>query len=365
LVLRGGSLPEGAFEDLVAGPHCPRLLYVEGVPLAAGALSAATGRRLEALSLKDTGIPFEDGSVDALVAMRLLRYLDLSGTGIRDEDLTKLAAYGPPLEELRLSRTYLSAARLDKVSRMASLRALDLSDTRADSGTLGRFDDLHRLRRLDLRATAVEDPGAAELAKNPSLVELDAPFWLTGASAPHLAKLKMLRVLRARAVRFHATDLVHLGALGELVLLELNHVDVTDEGVAGLLPAAALEILELEHCPVGDRGMEVVAEMPRLRKLEIEESNVRDAGFAALARAPALEVIKARELSGLTDAGMVSVPALTKLTALVLDETEVSDAAVPLLAKAPGLRLLSLETTRVSPEGKQRLRAALPNAEIR
>ncbi len=367
LVLRGGSLPPDVFKGLDHGRWTPSLLYIEGIHLEAAMLPsiAPVSGGLVALSFKDTKIPFEDGSIDMITALYDLRFLDLSDTGIRDADLSLLVGDGPRLDELRLSRTWLSAARLDKVSRMKSLRALDISNTRANSETLGRFDDLKRLRRLDLRATAVEDPGMAELVSLTSLMELDVPFWLTGASAPDLAKLTGLRVLRARAVRHKEEGLRHLGALERLLFLELNHVDVTDAGLAGLLPATSLEILELEHCPVGDPGMDILIRMPRLRKIEIEETNVTDVGFGTLSGAPSLEVIKAQELPGITDAAMETVPAFPKLKALVLDETEVSDASVPYLAKASGLRLLSLETTRVTQEGKQRLRDALPETKIR
>ena len=366
LVLRGGTFPADAFEGLNSGRWTPSLLSIEGIRLEAGLLPAVApfSGGLVSVSLRDTEIPFADGSIDVLTALFDLRFLDLSGTGIRDQDLTRLANEGPPLEELRLSRTWLSAARLDKVSRIESLRALDLSNTRADSGTLGRFDDLVRLRRLDLRATAVEDPGIAELTGLTGLLELDAPFWLTDACTPDLAKLTGLRVLRVRAVRFKTEGLRRLGALGALLFLELSHVDVTDAGLEGILPAAKLEVLEVEHCPLGDPGMEVLARLPRLRKIEIEETNVTDAGFAALAGSPSLEVIKAQELPEISDAALAGVEAFPKLLALVLDETEVSDAAIPDLMKAAGLRLLSLRTTRVTDDGKQRLRAALPKARI-
>ena len=367
LVLRRGTLPSDVFDGLDHSRWTPSILYIEGVPLVAEhllALAPISGG-LTAISLKDTKIPFVDRGMDVITDLHDLAFLDLSGTGIRDSDLTRLVRNGPRLDELRVAGTYLSAARLDKVSRMGSLRALDLSNTRANSETLARFDDLLNLRRLDLRATAVEDPGMVTIGEVSTLMELAVPFWLTEASAPHLVKLTELRVLRARAVRFSAAGLKHLGALGELLFLELNHVDVADESVVGLLPATSLEVLELEHCPIGDPGMEVIAQMPRLRKIEIEETLVTDKGFAALAAAPALEVVKAQELCGITDAGMAHVPAFPKLVALVLDETEVSDAAIPHFSKAQGLRLVSLETTRVTDEGRSRLRQLLPRATVR
>jgi len=367
LVLRGGALGADAFWGLDHGNWTPSLLYIEGITLEAGVLKAIApvSGGLVAVSLRDTEIPFEDGSMDVLTDLHDLSFLDLTGTGIRDEDLTHLVSSDPQLEELCLGRTRLSAARLDKVSQLGSLRALDLSNTRANSETIGRFDHLRILRRLDLRATAVEDPGMAEIAGMTSLMELDAPFWLTNAAAPHLATLTELRVLRARAVRLKDEGLKHLGGLPSLLFLELNHVDVSDAGVEGLLPAASLEVLEVEHCPLGDPGMEVLTRMPRLRKIEIEETNVTDVGFETLTRAPALEVVKAQELPGLTDAGMAQVPAFPKLVALALDETEISDKAIPFFAKATALRLLSLETTMVTDEGKTKLRAALPMAVIK
>lgn len=366
LVLRGGALPVEVFRGL-SHRWIPSLLYIEGIPLEAPVLPAIApfSGGLVAVSLRDTDFPFEDGSIDVLTDLHDLSYLDLSGTGIRDEDLTRLVSSAPRLVELRLARTRLTATRLDKVSRLDSLRALDISNTRADNETVARFDHLRSLRRLDLRATAVEDPGMAELAGMTGLMELDAPFWLTDVSAPHLGTLTGLRVLRARAVRFKDEGLKHLGGLGALLFLELNHVDVSDTGVAGLLPATSLEVLEVEHCPIGDAGMDVLARMPRLRKIEIEETNVTDRGFEALAAAPALEVIKAQELPGITDAGMARVPDFPKLVGLVLDETDLTDGAIPHLSRAAGLRLLSLRTTMISAAGKEALRAALPAATIR
>jgi hypothetical protein len=365
LVLRGGALPTKAIEGLSQW-WTPSLLFIEGIPLEAGVLPAIAplSGGLVALSLRDTGIPFEDGSIDVITGPYDLRFLDLSGTGIRDEDLSRLVSAGPPLDELRLARTRLSAARIEKISRMTSLRALDLSNTRVNNESVARLDHLRSLRRLDLRATAVEDPGMAELAGMTGLMELDAPFWLTDASAPHLGTLTGLRVLRARAVRLKEEGLKHLGGLESLLFLELSHVDVTDAGVEGLLPATSLEVLEIEHCPIGDPGMEVLTRMPRLRKIEIEETNVTDLGFGTLTAAPSMEVIKAQELPGITDAGMASVPAFPKLVALVLDEAEITDAVVPHLSKATGLRLLSLRTTMVSDAGKALLRAALPGARV-
>lgn len=93
-------------------------------------------------------------------------------------------------------------------------------------------------------------------------------------------------------------------------------------------------------------------------------SRVTDAGLAQLA---SLKRITWLDLhgTGVTDAGMEHVAKLTTLRRLDLSGTKVGDAGAALLAPLAELDSLDLTDTNVSDQGVARIRAALPNLEIK
>jgi hypothetical protein len=78
---------------------------------------------------------FTDNDVDLLLAFPDLRELDLPGTGITDEGLTKLAASLDQLVKLDVSATKVTGRSTRLLSNCKQLRELDLRET-ADSETV-------------------------------------------------------------------------------------------------------------------------------------------------------------------------------------------------------------------------------------
>lgn len=193
---------------------------------------------------------------------------------------------------------------------------LDLSGTRISDQGLAYLQDLEGLRSLSLYGTSVTDAG-----------------------------------------------LVHLAPLTGLQKLWLDRTDITDAGLAHLAPLQALEELWLDRSKVSDAGIERLAKLSALEGLSLSGLKVSDAGLAHLERLTGLTWLSLSETK-ITDAGLAHIEPLHNLTWLSLLGTNVSDDVLKHLEVLKALTVLWLDSSRVSAEGKQKLRKALPHCTI-
>ena len=144
--------------------------------------------------------------------------------------------------------------------------------------------------------------------------------------------------------------------------LDLSQTSVTEKGLA-LLPLRKLRALDLSHCALTDASAEVVARIPSLSELKLSGVKIDDAGLARLAALKNLETLDLAR-TDITDGGLVHLSALPMLRTLSLHGDRVTDAALAHLERLTGLTALGMEETDITAAGWQRLRQALPNADV-
>jgi len=156
----------------------------------------------------------------------------------------------------------------------------------------------------------------------------------------------------------------HLGRFPRLRSLWIGGAYLDDEG---LRTVGELKWLELfVWSPVGtisDDGIAHLRDMPRLRSIDFRKSELGDRSLATLARLPNLESLC---VSGneFTDSGLTVLVGHPKLKSLriggLVGMSPLGDAGIVHLAQIPQLEDLSLQYTKVTPEGLKPLQK-LPN----
>lgn len=115
---------------------------------------------------------------------------------------------------------------------------------------------------------------------------------------------------------------------------------------------------------VNGETVAAVATLPHLTTLFVNADGVDDQGLTRLAGATRLEQLTIRS-ADVTDAGLAQLTVLKALTSLVVDAPRITDVGLIPLEALPNLTKVELFSTRVTSAGVHRLRAALPQCDIR
>lgn len=166
------------------------------------------------------------------------------------------------------------------------------------------------------------------------------PEWLTGWLMRHnLPVIKRLAGIDSVGPAFCDKDLKLLRRSTRIGYLDLDRTRVTDAGMVYLEAFGKLHILELDSTQVTDVGLTSLKEMTQLRVLTLRDTAITNAGLTHL-----------RNLKGLVH--------------LDLGNTHVTDEGLSSLVGLAALERLDLDGTDVTKDGVDRLRRALPNAEV-
>jgi hypothetical protein len=130
------------------------------------------------------------------------------------------------------------------------------------------------------------------------------------------------------------------------------------------IPLSDLEELGLDHVSVSDVGIAGLPPMPKLRKLEMSSQNLTGACLRSLRRFPQLDCLELPGLRAIKTADLAVVGQLKRLEFVNLQAVELGDDAVPIFLSLPKLSVLILEWAydgsrgpRFSPDGISRFRA--------
>jgi len=154
-------------------------------------------------------------------------------------------------------------------------------------------------------------------------------------------------------------DLAAIPDFAQIKNLSLGRTSVTDAGLAHLAGCKNLEWLDLSLTAAGDEGLKSVAAAAGLKQLFLEGSKVTDAGLATLAGFKQLEELDLSKLT-ITDAGLAAFAGQRNLRILYLSGSPITDAGLAHLKNLKQLETLETSGTQVTPEGRQKLQAALP-----
>jgi hypothetical protein len=203
-----------------------------------------------------------------------------------------------------------------RLGEIPSLTALRGTAKCADNAGLEVLTKLPRLETLYLNASTFDDQGFTPLANIRSLqsLSLDHNQRLTGRDAAALKALPNLRSLRfGGCMKF------------------------TGDGVKAAAELVQLESLQLHHCGIGDDDLAPLGGMPKLKSLFVSSQfngRLTDAGLKHLVPIQTLESLKLAEFVVTTEGGLNVLTKLSRLTALDLFKVGVSAADIDKLRAA-------------------------------
>jgi hypothetical protein len=368
LVVRLGDNPtvelEDAAEELITPTNRGSLrgLYVYGTKFDDADLGRITqAERLERLHLTWTGTnysstwplpdpndirynarwhqrsrgPASEKGLRALANLLSLETLRLEGTQIRGPDLVHLHAL-PRLRHLMIENAPLDDAGVAYINGFRGLTSLCLARTDIRSLRALRWDQLPRLRSVDVSQTNVPWQEIKQLRREHPAVEIRHDFF------DQLESYYQRRVgLRAPAT---AEQLKLLAPLTDLTYLSLNGADIDDEDLVSLKPLTQLHQLDLNRTRISDEGLAHLTCFANLEHLSLDDTNV--ATLACLRNAAQLRSVSVRN-SGLTDPAMSNLASITNLDYISLQGTHVTSVGFQSLAGHPTLRLIWLDAAIV------------------
>ncbi|MBI5758019.1 MAG: hypothetical protein HZA46_05830 [Planctomycetales bacterium] len=120
----------------------------------------------------------------------------------------------------------------------------------------------------------------------------------------------------------------------------------------------------VETAPPGDQDVAEFKTHPHLKELNLVGSHVTDAGLVFVRELPELEVLDLGS-DNITDAGLEHLTGHPRLASLDLFGTRITDAGLQSLRELPKLVSIRFDERRISAEAVRKLKAAVPNLEIR
>ncbi len=291
----------------------------------------------------------------------IIRGIDLARTWVSEVDLTRLEGL-PDLEHLSLAQTHVPDTSLAVVSKLPSLRSLDLffCEHITDTGA-SALRAAPGLEELNLRGTKISDSGVQFLTELKNLRTLDVGIAeISDATIELLSDLPRLESLAIGGNRIGEPGIASLRALRALRHLDLSGAQITDSGIwavqitdLNLDEIGALTQLETLNlsAPSPEYVDAVSSGVPRLRGA----IRVTDLGAEQLAHLASLQKLNVSR-SQLTRQGIEGLQGLIQLEDLNLAHSKtIDDEAGDALAKLPALRVLDVSFTDFGAVGLQAL----------
>lgn len=241
---------------------------------------------LTRLELVDS--PIDGGFLDRLGAGARMRFLQLRQTQVTDDQLRRLVARHPDLEELELDGSRLTDAGTTALAGLARLKHLRLrarrdAPPRLTDETLVAIGRIAGLTELYVTSGRFTGRGVEALGRTPlerlelgEVESADAATWARFfAAKPRLGRLK----LRGPGIDDRALPAL-LPPRGPVSNLSLSRSAVTDAGMA-TLATAPLTLLHLNGTALTDAGLDVLGRSATLLVLGVAETRVTPTGLAA------------------------------------------------------------------------------------
>jgi Leucine-rich repeat (LRR) protein len=156
--------------------------------------------------------------------------------------------------------------------------------------------------------------------------------------------------------------LANLKGLTNLTFLELSSTPLTNAGLLHFQSHRRLKQLWLEQTQISDVSLPLIVQNRGLTHLDLAGTQVTDQGCAHLAGLTHLEMLSIHS-TGITTNVTPTLKQLPKLKYLYLMRTSIGDDAVPDLGCLK-LQQLDIRFTKITPDGYEKLKQALPNCNI-
>ena len=318
--------------------------------------------------------PLTDDDLQRIHSCPELSVLQLYGTDVGDAGLGYLEDL-PNLRSINLGKTRVTESGLRELARFKSLMWVGLGDVAITPDALMVLEHFTRLFRLDIERLDISPEQLAALqvripncfiAQNEESLPDDrwvAEWVIRIGGTVEIIDDSGDRHVHAQASElpadtFHVISIdladnptympetcYHVGVLERLEFLSLRGTESTDSTIAALSsykgPRESIRELDFSRTLVSNLGRMHLPEVcPNLEILKLNDNRVWDNNsMEALSQLPALHTLELRR-------------------------TNITDASVESLSKL-NLRSLDISQTRITQEGVERLRQALPDCDIR
>lgn len=269
------------------------------------------------------------------------------------------------------------AQPIDNVSQLSDdirITGIDLTPAVMRPLELAKLDGLKDLRDLYLPGPIWNPGGGREdataafktLATLTSVERLafgwhyNARIEIRDNEIKQLAGWTKLKQLRCAQCALANADLSQFPQLEDL---DLSFNPITNKGMEGLAGLKKLRRLLLRDALLTDDGLKSIAGLSHLEELDLSGVRVTDKGIEYLRD---LKAMRRLTLLGVqaTDASMDVIAGMDHLEVLNLYRTKVTNTGIAKLRNLKGLVDLDLRYSRVTSNGLDSLRAALPGARI-
>lgn len=185
------------------------------------------------------------------------------------------------------------------------LWGIDISETGITNDDLAHLAVLDQIRSLNISYTRITDDGLKHLQHLGSLEELilDGCYGITGTKLDEVAKLQTLKQLQMGGTRIRSTQLRHLKPLATLKSLDLGFTDIDDQCINHLLGLPELEELRLHGTSVSDAIVPSLPQLSNLRVLHLTRTQISDQGIPHLLQLPNLRMLDIRSTPITRDGG--------------------------------------------------------------
>jgi hypothetical protein len=131
----------------------------------------------------------------------------------------------------------------------------------------------------------------------------------------------------------------------------------------GQLPGMPVITVSLVQSRVSDGELTVLKRFPQLRNLDLRNTKITDKGLEHLEGLTKLQELRL-DWTPITDDGLIHLEDLKELRKLSLNNTRIGDTGLVSLQKLTNLEQVSLRGTQVTQKYVERLREALPKADV-
>ncbi|KAK3228040.1 hypothetical protein Dsin_007902 [Dipteronia sinensis] len=197
-----------------------------------------------------------------LPQMKALEHLDLSSSTIRDDTAELIACIGANLRNLNLGKTRVSSAGLEILAgHLPNLETLSLSETLINDVAISYISKMPSLKVIDLSNTDIKgffQQVGAETDLVLSLMALQSLHHLEKLNLEHtqvkdvalcpLSSLRELRHLSFRSSSLTDASLYYLSSLSKLTSLGIRDTVLTNCGLGLFKPPSTLKLLDLRGC---------------------------------------------------------------------------------------------------------------------
>ncbi|MFN8709996.1 MAG: leucine-rich repeat domain-containing protein [Planctomyces sp.] len=282
--LRGTSATDETLPNL-AGLTKLRSLRLDELPVTDAGIAALSSFSGPLASLDARGCALTDSAMTTIAGIKTLRALRLSGdnnqTTIADDGIAKLAAC-PSLKVLAVDGLWVSSTSLQSLP--SGIEELYLKSTLVDDDSMTIVAKFEGLRKLRISKTQVSNAGLEKLIACKRLEDLDLSedSLINNDGMQSVGKILSLKKLNLWRVAINDSGIAHLAPLKQLNWLNLDNTQLTDAGLPALKDMTQLTFLHLGSTAVSDAGLSSLHHLQKLKDLKVTRTSVTETGVEGL-----------------------------------------------------------------------------------